>query len=94
MPERLDTVTVQTARGSLPLPWDSRQTLLAEILRDDALRPTVVAFEAVGATRPVEIPPEQVGRLIDALDAWAAKLGCDIPEGIAALREALAADGA
>jgi hypothetical protein len=84
VPERLDTITVQMAHGLLPLPWDSRESLLAELHRDEQLRPTVVAFEAVGATRPVEIPESQRQRLLAALDAWTGEL----PEGLPALRDA------
>jgi hypothetical protein len=54
---------------------------------NDALHATVVAFEAVGATRPVEIPAGQVGPLLAALDAWAAR--GDLPWGVAALSDAL-----
>ena len=54
--------------------------------------PTVVAFEAVGATRPVEIPHGQFGPLVDAIDAWAARLeggADDLPEDVVGLRDAL-----
>jgi hypothetical protein len=89
VPERLANVTVQASHGLVSLPWDSRQALLAELRRDDALRPTVVAFEAVGAMRPVEIPQGRVGTLVDALDAWAARVDDDLAEGVVALRDAV-----
>jgi hypothetical protein len=86
VPERLDTITVQTGRRFLPLPWESRVALLARIRSDEALKPTMVAIEAVGATRPVEIPDEQRQPLLDALNAWTD----DLPYGLPALRDELA----
>ena len=89
MPERLDIITVQTRHRFLPMPWDSRQALLAELRRDDALRPTVTAFEAVGATRPVEIPHAQGRTARRGARGLGGEVGGDLPEGAVALHDAL-----
>jgi hypothetical protein len=83
VPERLNNITVQTRHGFLSLPWDTRVALLARIRSVETLKPTVVAIDAVGATRPVEIPQDQKQALLDALNAWPDEL----PEGLPALRD-------
>jgi CelD/BcsL family acetyltransferase involved in cellulose biosynthesis len=89
VPERLANVTVQASHGLVSLPWDSRQALLEEPSPRRRAAPDRRRFEAVGAMRPVEIPQGRVRTLVDALDAWAARVDDDLAEGVVALRDAV-----
>jgi hypothetical protein len=52
---RLNRVLVAIKPGVVQIPWESRDRLLDELRRHDSGRTVVAAFEAVGATRPVEL---------------------------------------
>jgi hypothetical protein len=41
--------------GVVVIPWESRDRLLEELRRLDDASDVITAFEAVGATRPVEL---------------------------------------
>lgn len=84
MPERLDRVQVQLAsrRERFTLTWDSREQLLDQVRERDELRGVVATFEAVGASRPVTLKPED-----DDLPSIS-----DLPAAIWELRTALADD--
>ena len=67
MPDRLDTITVALSRGDVTISWDARQALLARLqhVNMSSLR---AMFEAVDATRPVELNPAQRATLLGLLD--------------------------
>jgi hypothetical protein len=87
MPERLDRVHVDVAGEIVMITWDERDVLLEELAWAAETKSIRVKFEAVGASRPVELDAEERTRLRTALDEW----GSDRlqPEGIARLHTAL-----
>jgi hypothetical protein len=91
VPERLDRVVVTTSRGSVKLPWASRDAILHEIRHLDSARQVVHAFEAVGASRPVEIDRADERLLLATIDLMMRNAGGPdkLPEGVFALRNAL-----
>jgi hypothetical protein len=90
---RLNRVHVATGGGALELPWESRDKLLDRLADHDALKGVREAFEAVGATRPVQLGQSDIPLLIRTIDDWAHYTGAPrLPTGIWALRNALAAD--
>ena len=93
MPERLDRVAISTKSGTVELPWTSRDRLLHEIRNLDGAETIRHAFEAVGASRPVPLSDTDKALLVGAIDGWAASVTVDeLPEGVWALRSALADD--
>jgi hypothetical protein len=81
VPEWLDKVTVTAGRtGEVTLTWEVRDALLAELAHQEqipgalpsalSLRPIRATFEAVGATRPVELTIEQKMDLFQAIGHW------------------------
>lgn len=98
MPERLDRVAIATSRDVIELSWASRDSLLHEIrnLGENAT-PIRAAFEAVGASRPVELSRAEQTTLFSAIEIWADSVTVEaLPPGIWRLRCALAdrVDGA
>ena len=92
VPERLDRVAIATSRDVIELSWASRDSLLHEIrnLGENA-KPIRTAFEAVGASRPVELSPADQTTLLSAIEQWADSVTVDaLPPGIWRLRCALA----
>lgn len=92
MPERLDRVAIATSHDVIELSWASRDSLLHEIrnLGENA-KPIRTAFEAVGASRPVELSFGEQTTLFRAIERWAASVTVDVlPPGIWRLRCALA----
>jgi hypothetical protein len=72
MPERIDRVTVaMNATDAVTLSWNARQSLLDRLKREDGTDTIVTAFEAVGATRSVELTVAQRATLLQALERWA-----------------------
>ena len=84
---RLDRVQVNVAGEIVEISSDERDVLLEELAWAEGTKSIRVQFEAVGASRPVELDTEQRTRLRAALDNW----GEDRlqPEGIARLHAAL-----
>jgi hypothetical protein len=98
VPERLDRVAIATSRDVIELSWASRDSLLHEIrnLGENA-KPIRAAFEAVGASRPVELSHAEQTTLFSAIEIWADSVTVEaLPPGIWRLRCALAdqVDGA
>jgi len=92
MPERRDRVAIATSRDVIELPWASRDSLLHEIrhLGGNA-KPIRAAFEAVGASRPVELSRADQTTLFSAIELWADSVTVEaLPPGIWRLRCALA----
>jgi hypothetical protein len=74
VPERLDRVVIAYAGARVTLPWASRDELLSEINHLENLKDIRHAFEAVGASRPVELTREQAILLIDTINLWSNKV--------------------
>ncbi len=92
MPGRLDTVEVATSRRNVPLSWASRDKLLDEVSHLESGPGIRGAFEAVGASRPVQLAHHQQGDLMQLIDHWTTQLANghhDLPEGVWELRNAL-----
>jgi hypothetical protein len=72
MPERLDRAAIATSRDVIELSWTSRDSLLHEIrnLGENA-KPIRTAFEAVGASRPVELSRADQTTLFGVIELWA-----------------------
>ena len=93
MPERnINTVRVSTSRGIIPLPWSSREALLAEFSHLDSMRQVREKLDAVGTTQPVELTTAEKGNLVACIDFWSNEIEggyAGMPEGLFALRNAL-----
>jgi len=70
MPERLDRVTVLTPNGEVFLSWEERQALLAQLERTPGAADIHATFDAVGASRPVELDAGQRNTLKNLLAEW------------------------
>jgi hypothetical protein len=95
MPERLDNVTIKLNRGTATLPWPSRDALLEKLTHVEHGTSIRDAFEAVGASRPVELTLEQKAKLHGVIDNWIDGLEGgvdDLDEGIRELWAGLYAD--
>jgi hypothetical protein len=84
---QLDRVRVDVSGEIVQITWDERDVLLEELAWVAETKTIRVKFEAVGASRPVELDAEERAGLRTALDDW----GEDRlqPEGIARLHAAL-----
>ena len=93
-PRSLDRVQIPLSRGTIELPWESRQDLLEESRRVAGMHPMRDAFEAVGTSRPVVLTREDKVGIVEVIRLWADEiegLG-NLPEGINELRDALRDD--
>jgi hypothetical protein len=89
-PDRLTWITVVYSRGRVKLPSASLEELLAMTRHLEAGAGTVRAFEAAGASAPVQLDGSDVLVLIDVIDEWIREVGKDaLPEGVFELRDAL-----
>jgi hypothetical protein len=89
---RLNRVIIAGTRDAttLEIPWDSRDALLERLRREGDAEPIIAAFQAVGATRPVQIPRQAKRRLLDICEAWLVEATTEgLPPGIFDLRNAL-----
>ena len=91
MPDRLDTITVALSRGDVTISWDARQALLARLQHINDSSSLRAMFEAVGATRPVELNPAQRATLLGLLDEWTLEDDA-LPADLIGLRDALSED--
>ncbi len=94
VPERLDRIVVATTRGYVEVPWTSRDALLDE-LRARRPQPSgvIAAFDALGASRPLDLKPIGEQAVVDAIDAWMQRVeAAGLPPGIWELRNALLDD--
>jgi hypothetical protein len=93
MPERLDHVTVAIDSGDITLTWDTRQALMRRLLQIQETARLRATFDAVDATRPVELNHGQRNALLSALENWSRDGSCErMPEELTLLRAALADD--
>ena len=94
MSERLDHVTVALSRGNVTFTWATRQALMRRLLHVHSTARIRASFEAVGASRPVELSAGQRAVLLIILEEWS--VGGDgyeaMPEGLFELRNALLDD--
>lgn len=89
--KRIDTVEVVLSSGTVTLPWQSRQDLLAHLRGYGSSAAVVSAFEAVGTSQPVTLSLEQKNELLSRIEAWERQLSSihKLPESIWELRNAL-----
>jgi hypothetical protein len=83
---RLDRVEVNVAGEIVDITWDERDQLLGKLRILDGSETIVHNFEAVGASRPVELTDEQRLQLRVILELWGVSV---LPEGLADLLMAL-----
>jgi hypothetical protein len=92
MPERLDTITIALSRGDITISWDTRQALLARLQHVHDSSSLRAMFDAVGASRPVELNPAQRATLLGLLKEWSIDRDDAMPAGLNELRVALTED--
>jgi hypothetical protein len=78
-PSRLDSVKVLAGDRLVEVAWADRQLLLGRLRSNTAAQSIVIAFEAVGATRPVELDDSAVEVLVAEVNQLS-DLG-DLPDG-------------
>ena len=91
MPARIDLITVKLTRGDITINWDTRQKLLARLQQVSESSSLRAMFEAVGATRPVELNPAQRAALLGLLDEWTLEDEV-LPADLIQIRDALTED--
>lgn len=84
-----DSVTIKLGDTEVTLPFDARQDLLVQLGENDLAIDIRSAFATAGATEPVELTAEQKTYLLGVIERRADD---DLPEGVPALRDALARD--
>jgi hypothetical protein len=90
--ERLSKVRIVVGDQIVEIPWSSRFELLERLRRLNSGADAVRSFEAVGATRPVELDAASTILLTDVLVGWVDELGPDeLPAGVFELYDALVA---
>jgi hypothetical protein len=82
----LDRVQVVVMGDVVEIGWDERDALLARLRTVAGCERIVQRFEAVGASRPVELNDEQRSRLRVTLELWGVSV---IPDGLERLLIAL-----
>jgi hypothetical protein len=95
-PLRDDHVRIPLSRGTIVLPWASREALLGELRRLDAVDDVGKAFEDAEAPAPVVLTRTQKSGLIRAIQEWGGRVDGGstgpLPPGIVELRDALRDD--
>jgi hypothetical protein len=92
MSARLDLVRVDVDGEMISISWDERDHLLEELAFAAGTKPIRERFEAIGASRPVQLDMELRARLRAVLDDWE-EGSVQQPEGIARLHSALVRHG-
>jgi hypothetical protein len=92
VPERFDSITVALNRGNVSISWDARQALMRRLLHVQEAARIRASFDAVGATRPVELTAGQKAALLKALEEWWGEGNDGMPIELAALHDALRDD--
>jgi hypothetical protein len=69
-PRRIQHFRVALSRNTVELPWTSRAPLLERLRKHDSGLEVVLAFEAVGATQPVQLTPAGKRVLLQVVEAW------------------------
>jgi hypothetical protein len=85
--DRTNRVRIDVAGEMVEITWHERDVLLEELAWAPGMKAVRERFEAVDATRPVELTEGEQSDLREALDSW----GSDSlqPDGIARLHSAL-----
>ena len=92
-PHRIRHFSIALSDKTVELPWTSRAPLLARVRGHDAGLQVVLAFEAVGATQPVQLQPAGKRVLLQVVEAWYAEVTMKgLPAGVWELRNELLAD--
>jgi hypothetical protein len=91
MPERLDHITVALGGGDVTITWDAREALMAMLQHVNESSSLRAVFEAVGASRPVELNPTQRATLLGLLEEWTLE-DDELPAELIELRDALRED--
>ena len=96
VPERLNRVQVATrTAGTVTISWAARQELLERAHQWTEGAEIQRRFEAVGATRPVELHAPQKESVLRLIERWVSEVGPrNAPDGIVRLRDALLEDEA
>jgi hypothetical protein len=89
MTSRLNRVQVDVAGELVDLTWDERDALLRKLRRVAECETIVQKFEAVGASRAVQLDDEQQTRLRVTLELWGVST---MPDGLMRLLLALVRD--
>src|SRR5687768_13016769 len=92
MPERLDRVTIELKIGNIAVPSDARQALHTRLQLGRLSTSLRAMFDAVGASRPVELNPAQRATLLGMLDEWDRDDSAALPTELDKLRRALRDD--
>jgi hypothetical protein len=89
-PRRIRHFKIALSRNTVELPWPSRTRLLERVGRHNGGLQVRLAFEAVGATRPVKLDPAGKRVLLQVVERWLAEPGYGgMPDGIRELRDEL-----
>jgi hypothetical protein len=92
-PHPIRHFSIALSGKTVELPWTTRAPLLARIRGHDAGLQVVLAFEAVGATQPVQLQPAGKRVLLQVVEAWYAEVTMKgLPAGVWELRNELLAD--
>lgn len=70
MPERLDRITVTVPDGDVSVSWATREELMRLLAQRDDTAAIRSRFDAVGASRPVELTREERVALRDLIGEW------------------------
>ena len=93
MPARLDRVNVATSRGTIEIPWSSRDALLRRVANIGAAQHIREELAAVGASRPAHFNRSDIELLIKAIHGWSEHVGAQkLPPGIWGLYNTLVDD--
>ena len=82
-----DRVRVDVAGEIVEISWNERDAVLNQLAYVAGSHSVRERFEAVGASRSINLNPQQRARLREALDDW--DRGNLPPDGISRLRDAL-----
>jgi hypothetical protein len=89
-PRRIQHFQVALSGKTIELPWASRAPLLDRLREHDDGLPVVLAFEAVGSTRPVQLQPAGKRVLLQVVEAWYSEVTVKgLPAGVWELRNDL-----
>jgi hypothetical protein len=93
-PHRIRHFRIALSANTVELPWSSRAPLLDRLREHDAGLQVVLAFEAVGATQPVQLKQAEKRVLLQVLEAWLYQATAEgLPPGVGELRDELLGDG-
>jgi hypothetical protein len=84
---RLDRVLIDADVEIVEISWAERDALLNQLAYVPGTQSVRKRFQVVGASRPVDLTPEDRWRLRDALENWDRE--ALRPDGISRLRDAL-----